>query len=75
MSAVEVPTGISVCSLVPMVCSLCVGRPPVLFPVACQVSFLGRPVVSSCLNIGCWGAVGISMSKKRKHGPDLRADL
>ena len=39
------------------------------------VSFLGRPVVSSCLNIGCWGAVGFSMSKKGRHGPDLRADL
>ena len=92
MSLFEVPAGISVCNLIALVCSFCVGRPPVRFPVALAfrfvglsvfacpdtfyfwVSFLGRPV-SSCLNFGGWGAVGFSMSKNRRHGPDLRADL
>ena len=56
---------------------------PVLFPVAfhfdelfcCsfRVSFTGGPEASS-LNIGCRGALGFSISKKRKQGPVLRAD-
>ena len=28
----------------------------------------------SSLNMGCYGACGSFMSKKRKHGPVLRAD-
>ena len=39
------------------------------------VSLLARSVVSSCLNIGCWGAVAFSMSKKCRQGHNLRADF
>ena len=38
-------------------------------------SFLGSPVFSSSMNIGCWGAFGFSMSRNRKHGPVRLADL
>ena len=89
MSLFEVSARISVCNLIPVVCSLRVGRSPVRFPVtlafrfvglfvfacpgtfSCWVSFLGRPVVSSCVNIGCLGAIGFLMFKKRRHGPDI----
>ena len=71
--------------------NFCAGRLPVLLPVnftflfvglfVCVasfrffVSFTGRPVFSSSLNNGCFGALEFSMSKKRRHGPDIRAYL
>ena len=58
----------------PRVGVLGAGRPPVLFPVAFRVSFTVSPDASS-LNIGLRGALGFSISKKRKQGPVLRADL
>ena len=42
---------------------------------SCIVSFIWSPVVVSFLNMGCCGACGSFMSKKRKHGHVLRADL
>ena len=69
---------------IPRVGVLGAGRPPVLFPIAfrfeglfcyfLRVNFTGSPDASS-LNIGCRSALGFSISKKRKQGPDLRADL
>ena len=69
---------------IPRISVFGIGRPPVLFPVAfcfdglicCSfcVSFTGRPE-ASYLNIGCRCALGFSISKKRKPGPVLRADL
>ena len=41
VSSFEVPAGISVCNLIPLVCSLCVGRPPVRLPVALAFRFVG----------------------------------
>ena len=47
----------------------------VLFCCSAAISFcvnlFGRPVVASSLNIGCCGAFGCSMFKKRRQGPDL----
>ena len=39
--ACDVPTGISVCRLIPLVCSFLVGRPPVRFPVGFVFRFAG----------------------------------
>ena len=41
MSVLEVSAKISVCSLIPLDCSLCVGRPPVRFFVALAFRFVG----------------------------------
>ena len=61
--------------------------PPLLFPVgfaglfvglfcssaaiSFRVNLFGRPIVASSLNIGCCGAFGCSLSKKRRQVPDL----
>ena len=37
--------------------------------------FLGRPDFSSCRNVSCWKVIGCLMSKKRRNGPFLQADL
>ena len=68
----------------PLVGVLGVGLPPVIFPVAfrsvrlfccsLRVSFTGNLDASS-LNMGCRDALGFSISKKRKQGLVLRADL
>ena len=79
----------SVSKVIPLFWGCLEGRPPVRFPVAFAfhfvglivccfdffVCFTGRPVASSSSNIACWGAFGLLMSKKRRHGPFLRADL
>ena len=71
-------------TIIPLVGILGAGLLPVLFLVAfrlvglvccfLRVSFSGSPDASS-LNMGCCGALGFSISKKRKQVPILRADL